>query len=243
LIAIPYSYLSPRDVVETNVLGTLNVLEAARAHDVRRILHTSTSEVYGTAQYTPIDERHPLQGQSPYAASKIGADQLTESFGRSFGVPVSVVRPFNTYGPRQSARAIIPTIVSQALVGDTLHLGSLAPKRDLVYVGDTVAGFCAIAESDAAIGRTINLGTGRETSIGDLVRTIGDVLGRDLVVIEDAQRLRPANSEVGRLLADTTLARELCGWQVAVSIEQGLSRVIEWMQGNLSRYRPETYAV
>jgi dTDP-glucose 4,6-dehydratase len=243
LIAIPYSYRSPRDVIDTNVMGTLNVLEAARAHGVSRILHTSTSEVYGTAQYVPIDERHPLQGQSPYSASKIGADQIAESFARSFGLPVSTVRPFNTYGPRQSARAIIPTIVSQALTGDTLRLGSLAPTRDLVYVGDTVAGFCAIAESEAAVGRTINLGTGQETSIGDLVAAIGRLLGRELLVNEDAQRIRPAQSEVDRLLADATLARELCGWQAAVSIEQGLARVIEWMRGNLARYRPESYAV
>lgn len=243
LIAIPYSYVSPRDVVDTNVLGTLNVLEAARAHDVSRVLHTSTSEVYGTAQYVPMDERHPLQGQSPYSASKIGADQIAESYVRSFGLRVSTVRPFNTYGPRQSARAIIPTIVSQALTGGALRLGSLAPTRDLLYVGDTAAGFCAVAETEAAIGRTINLGTGHETSVGDLVTTVGRLLGRELDVTEDAQRVRPTNSEVGRLLADATLARELCGWQATVSIEQGLGRVIEWMRGNLSRYRPESYAV
>lgn len=243
LIAIPYSYISPRDVVETNVLGTLNVLEAARAHNVSRVLHTSTSEVYGTAQYVPIDERHPLQGQSPYSASKIGADQLAESFARSFGLPVSIVRPFNTYGPRQSARAIIPTIISQALTGGTLRLGSLKPTRDLLYVGDTAAGFCAIAEHEAAIGKVMNLGTGIEVSVGDLVRTIGTLLGTELEVTEDTQRLRPVNSEVGRLLADATLAREVCGWQATVTLEQGLSHVIGWMRDHLARYRPEIYMV
>jgi dTDP-glucose 4,6-dehydratase len=243
LIAIPYSYVSPRDVVDTNVGGTLNVLEAARAHGVRRVLQTSTSEVYGTAQYVPIDEAHPLQGQSPYAASKIGADQIAESYYRSFDVPVSIVRPFNTYGPRQSARAIIPTIVSQALSGDAVRLGSLSPTRDLLYVEDTAAGFCAVAESEQTLGRTVNLGTGQATSIGDLVVTVGRLLGRPLHVVEDEQRVRPARSEVLRLLANASLARELCGWEPRVSLEEGLGRVIEWMRGNLARYRPEVYAV
>jgi NAD dependent epimerase/dehydratase len=243
LIAIPYSYVSPRDVVDTNVGGTLNVLEAARAHGVRRVLQTSTSEVYGTAQYVPIDERHPLQGQSPYAASKIGADQIAESFHRSFDVPVSIVRPFNTYGPRQSARAIIPTIVSQALTGDTLRLGSLTPTRDLLFVEDTAAGFCAVAESEAALGQTINLGTGQATSIGDLVEAVGRLLGRRLDVQTDEQRVRPARSEVMRLLADASLARRLTGWEPRVSLDEGLGRVVEWMRGNLARYRPEVYAV
>jgi dTDP-glucose 4,6-dehydratase len=243
LIAIPYSYVSPRDVVDTNVLGSVNVLEAARAHGVRRMLQTSTSEVYGTAQYVPIDEKHPLQGQSPYAASKIGSDQIAESYHRSFDLPVSIVRPFNTYGPRQSARAIIPTIISQALAGSTLRLGSLSPTRDLLYVTDTAAGFCAVAETDAAIGRTLNLGTGCAVSIGDLVAAIGRILGVELDVVEDSQRVRPARSEVHRLLADATQARDVCGWEARVSLEEGLRRVIEWMRDNRVRYRPEVYAV
>ena len=243
LIAIPYSYVSPRDVVDTNVGGTLNILEAARTNAVSRVIQTSTSEVYGTAQYVPIDEAHPLQGQSPYAASKIGADQLAESFHRSFDVPVAIVRPFNTYGPRQSARAIVPTIVSQALTGETLRLGSLTPTRDLLYVADTAEGFCAVAECDAAVGRTVNLGTGRAVSIGDLVATVGQVLGRRLDVVEDEQRIRPTRSEVQRLMANASLARQLCGWEARVSLEDGLRLVVEWLRENLARYRPEVYAV
>ena len=197
-IAIPYSYVNPRDFVEVNVLGTLNVAQAALRHGVQRVVHTSTSEVYGTAQTVPITEAHPLEPQSPYAASKVAADKLMDSFHRSFDLPVTVLRPFNTYGPRQSARAIIPTIVGQALEGSTLRLGSLHPRRDLTYVEDTAAGFVAAASSDAAIGRTIHLGTDRDVSVGELVELVGELLGRELVVQTDPTRVRPPNSEVQR---------------------------------------------
>jgi NAD dependent epimerase/dehydratase len=243
LIAIPYSYQSPRDVVETNVLGTLNALEAAREVGVSRVFHTSTSEVYGTARYIPINESHPLQGQSPYSASKIAADQIAESFFRSFDLPVTIVRPFNTYGPRQSARAVIPTIITQALTGGVVRLGSLTPTRDLNFVTDTVAGFLSIAETPRTIGETLNLGTGCETSVGDLVAMIGKIVGRELVVEQDHQRVRPSNSEVARLVADATKSRALCGWQPSVSLEEGLRRTVDWIGANLSRYRPGVYGV
>ncbi len=243
LIAIPYSYLSPRDVVETNVLGTLNVLEAAREAGVSRVFHTSTSEVYGTARYIPIDESHPLQGQSPYSASKIAADKIAESFYRSFNVPVTIVRPFNTYGPRQSARAVIPTIITQALTTGVVRLGSTTPTRDLNFVTDTVAGFLSLAETPQAVGETVNLGTGRETSVGDLVWMIGKIIGRDLAVQVDRQRVRPPKSEVERLVADASKGRALCGWQPAVLLEDGLRRTVDWVRANLSRYRPEVYGI
>src|SRR3954462_6262168 len=198
-IAIPYSYVTPRDFVEVNVLGTLNVAEAARRHGVTRVVHTSTSEVYGSAQTVPMTETHPLEPQSPYAASKLAADKLMESYHRSFDLPVCVLRPFNTYGPRQSARAIIPTIVAQALAGSTLRLGALHPRRDLTFVDDTVAGFLAAAVQDAAVGRTIQLGTNHDVSVGELVEKVGEILGRALSVEEDAARVRPAASEVERL--------------------------------------------
>jgi NAD dependent epimerase/dehydratase len=243
LIAIPYSYASPRDVVETNVLGTLNILTAAREAGVERVLQTSSSEVYGTARYVPIDELHPLQGQSPYAASKIGADQLAESFHRSYGLPVSIVRPFNTFGPRQSARAIIPTVISQALTGSVVRLGSTLPTRDFNFVTDTVSGFLRIADSAHTVGETLNLGTGRETTVPDLIAVIGKLLGRDLAVETDDQRLRPAKSEVYRLVADATKIRQLCDWEPAVSFEEGLRRTVDWTRANISRYRPGIYGV
>jgi dTDP-glucose 4,6-dehydratase len=243
MVSIPYSYVHPREVAETNVVGTLNVLAAARELGVERVVHTSTSEVYGTAQYVPIDERHPLVGQSPYSASKIAADQLAESFYRSYDLPVAVARPFNTYGPRQSARAVIPTIVSQAIAGERIYIGARHPTRDLSYVKDTVRGFVRVAECDAAVGQVINLGSGRETSVGDLVDLIVKLVGRRVEVTFDATRVRPDRSEVGRLLADNTRARELLGWAPEVALEDGLRRTIEWISEHASLYRPQEYAV
>jgi NAD dependent epimerase/dehydratase len=242
LIAIPYSYHNPYDVVQTNVLGTAHVLDACRAtSSVERLVLTSTSEVYGTAQTVPIDERHPLQGQSPYAATKIGADALGESYFRAFGLPVTILRPFNTFGPRQSARAIIPTIISQALARPKVRLGRLDPRRDLTYVRDTVAGFIAIADCDAALGRVVNIGRGEDISIGELVETIGRRLGRSIAVEADQERYRPAASEVERLLAGTALAQSLWGWKPSFSLEEGLDETIAWVRDHLDRFRVESY--
>jgi len=242
LIAIPYSYQNPLDVVQTNVLGTTHVLDACRdSTALDRVVLTSTSEVYGTAQYVPIDEKHPLRGQSPYAASKIGADALGESYHRAFGLPVAVLRPFNTFGPRQSARAIIPTIISQALSRPVVRLGSLDPRRDLTYVKDTAAGFVAIAVCDAAVGRVVNIGRGEDVSIGELVERIGARLGRTLRVETDSERVRPAASEVGRLLAGANLARELMGWQPSYSLDQALDETIAWVRDNLGMFRVDAY--
>jgi NAD dependent epimerase/dehydratase len=242
LIAIPYSYHNPYDVVQTNVLGTAHVLDACRAtSSVERLVLTSTSEVYGTAQTVPIDERHPLQGQSPYAATKIGADALGESYFRAFGLPVTILRPFNTFGPRQSARAIIPTIISQALARPKVRLGRLDPRRDLTYVKDTVAGFIAIADCDAALGRVVNIGRGEDISIGELVETIGRRLGRSIAVEADQERYRPAASEVERLLAGTALAQSLWGWKPSFSLEEGLDETIAWVRDHLDRFRVESY--
>lgn len=243
LIAIPYSYQAPASYIGTNVQGTLNVLQAARELGLERLVHTSTSEVYGTARYVPIDEDHPLQGQSPYSASKIGADKMTEAFYLSFGLPVVTVRPFNTFGPRQSARAVIPTIIAQCLGGQAVHLGSLHPTRDLSFVGDTVTGFVQSAEAPAAIGRTVNLGSGREISIGDLAHLIVRLTGRDVSIESDPQRVRPAGSEVERLLADNRLARSLLAWEPQTSLEDGLTITIRWMQKHLERYRPDVYTI
>ncbi len=243
LIAIPYSYENPYDVVQTNVLGTAHVLDACRrSGDLARLIVTSTSEVYGTAQRVPIDEGHPLRGQSPYAASKIGADALAESYHRSFGLPVAILRPFNTFGPRQSARAIIPTIISQALCRPSIRLGRLDPRRDLTYVKDTAAGFAAIARCDQAIGRAVNIGRGEDVSIGELVGMIGGLLGREIPVESEAARVRPAASEVERLLAGTALASELWGWKPTYSLEQGLSETIAWVADHLDRFRVDAYA-
>ncbi len=243
LIAIPYSYVHPRETIETNIIGTLNVLEAARAHGVRRVVHTSTSEVYGTARAVPITEDHPLQGQSPYSASKIGADKIVESFFLSFGVPTVTVRPFNTYGPRQSARAVIPTIIVQALTRPTVRLGDLRPTRDLNFVSDTVAGFLAAADRDEAIGRTINLANNDEISVGELAEKIIMLVGRDVRIETDESRLRPAASEVFRLHGDNRLARELLGWQPQVGLDEGLRRTIDWVAQHLDRYDPSRYQV
>ncbi len=243
LITIPYSYIHPREVIEVNVLGPTNVLMAARDYAVRRMVHTSTSEVYGTARYTPIDEAHPLQGQSPYSASKIGADKIVESFVRSFELPVATLRPFNTYGPRQSARAVIPTIITQALMLDEVRLGALTPQRDLSYVTDTVDGFMRMATHDAAIGQEVNIGADATISIGELAQKILGIIGRDLPIVSDEQRMRPAGSEVLRLWADNRKASQLIGWRPQVSLDAGLARTIEWIRGNLSRYRPGMYEV
>jgi len=241
LIAIPYSYLHPAEVVETNVIGTLNVLLAARDLGIAKVIHTSTSEVYGSALRVPIDESHPLQGQSPYSASKIGADKLAESFYCAYGLPVVTVRPFNTYGPRQSARAVIPTIISQALTRDELHLGSLETRRDFTYVTDTVAGFIRAAEAQGVEGQVFNLGTGSEVSVAELVQAIGRILGRELRVVQEVARLRPDKSEVLRLLSDNRKASEQLGWQPQVSLEQGLAQTVEWIRRNIQLYRPDDY--
>ena len=243
LIAIPYSYRSPLSYIKTNVEGTFNVLQAAREYNVSKVIHTSTSEVYGTAKRIPIEEDHPLQGQSPYSASKIGADKMVEAFHLSFGVRTVTIRPFNTFGPRQSARAVIPTIITQCLANQAVRLGSLTPTRDMNYVDNTVNGFIAAALVDAAIGRTINLGSGREISVGALAALIGRLMGCELKVEQDTQRLRPEKSEVERLLSDNTLARELLGWVPGVCLEDGLRRTIDWMRSNLDQYRPGVYTV
>lgn len=244
LIAIPYSYRNPHDFVQTNVVGTAHILDACRAEPgLRRVVLTSTSEVYGTAQYVPIDEAHPLRAQSPYAATKVGSDALGESYHRSFDLPVAILRPFNTFGPRQSARAIIPTIISQALTRPHLELGSLDPRRDLTFVEDTAAGFEAIGWCDAAIGQVVNIGRGSDVSIGDLVALIGKILGKELEVRTDPARVRPAASEVGRLLAGADKARTLMGWTPAHSLEEGLAKTIDWIRAHLGDYRVGTYAV
>jgi NAD dependent epimerase/dehydratase len=242
-IAIPYSYVNPRDFFEVNVLGTLNVAQAALRHGVQRVVQTSTSEVYGTAQTVPITEDHPLEPQSPYAASKVAADKLMDSYRRSFNLPVSVLRPFNTYGPRQSARAIIPTIITQALSGSTLRLGALHPRRDLVFVEDTAAGFVAAATSEAALGRTVHLGTDEDVSVAELVEIVGELLGRDLTVETDPARLRPAQSEVERLRASPALARALLGWEPRVDLRSGIARTIEWIERNVRQYRVDHYVI
>ncbi len=243
LIAIPYSYLHPREVVETNVLGTLNVLMAARDLGTRRVVHTSTSEVYGTAQYTPIDERHPLQGQSPYSASKISADKIAESFYRSFDLPVVTIRPFNTYGPRQSARAVIPTIISQALTRPEVHLGSLEPARDLTFVSDTVEGFLLGAQAEGVLGQEINLGNNETITVGDLCQKIFAILGKSPQIVVEERRKRPEKSEVMVLQASNQKAGQLLGWQPKVSLDEGLRITIEWIAEHLDLYRPDEYMI
>lgn len=242
LIAIPFSYVAPERYVATNIQGTLNVLEACRRHKVRRMVHTSTSEVYGTARYTPIDEEHPLQGQSPYSASKIGADKIAESFHRSFGLPVVVARPFNTYGPRQSARAVIPTVLVQALSGaKEIRLGDLRPVRDFNYVADTVAGFIALAQAPRAVGRVVNLGSGRGVTIAETVRLISRVLGRPIRVRAEKARLRPAKSEVFKLIASNRQAARLAGWRPRVGLEEGLRRTLAYVREHLDEYKADLY--
>jgi NAD dependent epimerase/dehydratase len=243
LIGIPYSYRAAQSYVRTNIEGTLNVLQAARDIATERVLCTSTSEVYGSAQYVPINEKHPLQGQSPYSASKIGADKIAESYYLSFDLPVSIVRPFNTYGPRQSTRAVIPTIITQALAGSEVHLGALSPTRDFNYVTDTVEGFLCAASEPHAIGKTINFGCGVEISIEGLAKLIGRILRKDLTLVSEEQRARPEKSEVDRLCADSALAHQLLGWQSHVSLEDGLRQTIAWMEDNFGNYRVKEYAV
>ena len=243
LIAIPYSYINPSEVVQTNIVGTLNVLLAARETKPEKIIHTSSSEVYGTALRVPIDEDHPLHGQSPYSASKIGADKLAEAFYLSYNLPIVTLRPFNTYGPRQSARAVIPTIISQALTSDRVQLGNLETRRDLTFVSDTVEGFIKVAETPSVEGQTFNLGTGSEISIGDLVSEIEIILGRKLDVVVDANRIRPEKSEVMRLLSDNSKAKRLLGWNPKYTLHQGLEKTIEWVEKNLNLFTPEKYQI
>ncbi len=242
LIAIPYSYIHPRETIETNILGALNVLMAAKENSIEKVVHTSTSEVYGTARYVPIDEDHPLQGQSPYSASKIGADKIAESFYRSFELPVAIIRPFNTYGPRQSARAVIPTIITQALTKEKIFLGSLHPRRDYTYVVDVVEGFVKVAESPKSVGEVINIGSNFEISIGDLVNKIISLSGKNVEIVADPARVRPQDSEVERLWCDNTKAKRLLGWEPKTSLDEGLKRTIEWISDNLHLYKPELYS-
>jgi len=245
LIGIPYSYHSPDSYVDTNIKGTLNVLQAARDEGVEKILVTSTSEVYGTAIYAPIDEKHPKQGQSPYSATKIGADHMAESFYRSFDMPVTIVRPFNTYGPRQSARAVIPTIITQLLDGkDEIKLGALSPKRDMVYVKDTAEAFCKIAECDKAIGEEINIATGEEVSIGDLANNIIELINPSATITTDEDRLRPDKSEVMRLMGDSTKLTELTGYKTDKVLSEGLKETIDWFRKRgLKGYKTDIYNV
>jgi NAD dependent epimerase/dehydratase len=246
LIAIPYSYVAPDSYVDVNVRGTLNICQAARDLGGIRVLHTSTSEVYGTARYVPIDEAHPLQAQSPYSASKIGADAMAISFYNAFQTPVTIVRPFNTYGPRQSARAVIPTIISQIAAGqEEIKLGDVTPTRDFNYVEDTCRGFAMLAESDAAIGQVVNIGSNSEISIGDTFELIRKIMGADTRLALDEQRIRPKDSEVFRLWCDNTKIRELVGFEPQYSIENGLRKTIEWFSdpNNLARYKPHIYNV
>jgi NAD dependent epimerase/dehydratase len=248
LIAIPYSYRSPDAYVETNVRGTLNVVQAARDLGLSKVIHTSTSEVYGTARFVPITEEHPLQGQSPYSATKIGADHIALSYHSAFGTPVAVIRPFNTYGPRQSARAVIPTIISQIASGSRqIRLGALSPTRDFSYVADTVEGFVRAMSSDAVVGCVTNLGSGFETSIGDIVHLIAKLMNADVEIVCEAERLRPKNSEVERLLASNALARKRMQWSPSLSgidgLRQGLAKTIEWFQepAKLAFYKANIY--
>lgn len=242
LIAIPFSYHSPDTYVDTNIKGTLNILQAARKQNLKRVLITSTSEVYGTAQYVPIDEKHPFQGQSPYSATKIAADRLAESFYRSFGLPVTIVRPFNTYGPRQSARAVIPTIITQLLSGRTeIKLGSLTPTRDFNYVKDTVNGFISIYESDKTIGEEINIATQKEISIGDMAKELIKQINPKAQIVCDEQRLRPEKSEVNRLLGCNEKIMRLTGWKPQYTFEEGLGKTIEFLKENLFKYKTDIY--
>jgi len=240
LISIPYSYVHPVEVVQSNVIGTLNVLQACRKHGCK-LVHTSTSEVYGSAQYVPIDEGHPLQGQSPYSASKIGADKLVESFYKSFDVQAVTVRPFNTYGPGQSARAVIPTIITQVLQRDEIHLGNLDAKRDFTYVTDSAMGFLKAAQTPGVAGETFNLGYGDEISIGELAHLIIDIIGRPVKIVVDQKRLRPEKSEVTRLLSDNTKARDRLDWQPQIGFREGLTRTIDWIRNHIDWYRVGEY--
>ena len=241
LIAIPYSYASPSSYIKTNVEGTLNILQTGLECGVEKIIHTSTSEVYGTAQYIPIDEKHPLQGQSPYSASKIGADMVAESFYRSFNLPVTTVRPFNTYGPRQSARAIIPTLILQMLKGTTIRVGSLHPIRDFTYVSDTVEGFIKAAETDGINGEVINIGSNQGISIGELTNTLAQIVGKEITIECEEERVRPAHSEVNRLLCNNHKAKELMKWQPTIKLTEGLAKTVNWLEKNQHAYKSNLY--
>ncbi len=244
LIGIPYSYIAPKEYIDTNVLGTLNVMQACLDEDVEKVVHTSTSETYGTAQYAPIDEKHPLVGQSPYSASKIGADKVAESHHLSFGLPVATLRPFNTFGPRQSARAVIPTITTQMLYGKkTISLGSLDPVRDFTYVKDTVRAFVKVAESKSTLGQVMNSGTGKGHSIGQVAEMIGKIVGSDAEIMVDPKRVRPEKSEVRKLLCDNRKIKELTGWEPQYSFEKGIEETVKYIKGNLSRYKSDIYNV
>ncbi len=241
LIAIPYSFVNPSDVVQTNIIGSMNVFNACIEQGVEKVIHTSTSEVYGTALYVPIDEKHPLQAQSPYSASKIGADKLAESFYLSYDLPVATIRPFNIYGPRQSARAVIPTIITQALCNGKVRLGSLHPTRDFTYVDDTVNGFINVAESPLSIGEVINVGSGKEISIGELARKIISLIGRDVEIVSETSRIRPEKSEVNRLLADNSKAKKILQWEPRFSLNEGLQKTINWILDNINKYKVDIY--
>ena len=243
LIGIPYSYEAPLSYIRSNIEGTVNVLEAVRKFDVGRLVHTSTSETYGTARYTPINEDHPLQAQSPYSATKISADKLAESYYRSFEVPVTTLRPFNTYGPRQSARAVIPTIISQLLTEDEVRLGELRPVRDFNYVEDTVRGFIAAATTPAAVGKVINVGHGKGIAIGDLVRILMKIMNVEKSIVADKERIRPKDSEVFELVCDNSRAKELMGWSPKVSLREGLGRCVEFVEANAHLYKSGRYEV
>ena len=244
LVGIPYSYEHPQEVIDTNILGTANVLLVAKElGTLERVVLTSTSEVYGSALYTPIDEKHPLQAQSPYSATKIASDALGLSFNRSFGMPITIVRPFNAYGPRQSARAVIPTIISQALTDGKLKLGAIDTIRDFTYVEDTARGFVEVGSSDAALGEVVNLGSGVETSIRDVIEQVAKIVGRDLEIIVEDRRVRPETSEVSRLHAESSKALQLAGWRAEVSLDEGLQRTTQWIEAHLDRYRTQDYAV
>ncbi|WP_459928317.1 SDR family NAD(P)-dependent oxidoreductase [Desulfosporosinus burensis] len=243
LVGIPYSYKNPREVVETNILGTFNVLTAARDHGVERIVHTSTSEVYGSALYVPIDESHPLQGQSPYSASKIGADKLAESFYASYDLPVVTVRPFNCYGPRQSARAVIPTLITQALACQEIRLGNTDTLRDFTFVTDTAEGFIKAAQSQEGFGKVINIGSGREISIGQLAQIIINAIQSTAKIVVDEARVRPSRSEVNRLLADNRLAKETIGWEPRVSLEEGIKKTVVWVAAHMNRFQIGKYQI
>ncbi len=243
LIGIPYSYQAPVSYVRTNIEGTMHVMQACLEERVRRVILTSTSEVYGTARYIPIDEQHPLQGQSPYSASKIAADQMALAFHCSFDLPVVIVRPFNTFGPRQSLRAVIPTIITQCLKGGKVKLGNVTPTRDMNYVDNIIDGYLSVATAARVEGHVINLGSGREIGIGDLAKMIANIAGRENAIETEPERIRPPRSEVERLLADSSKAQELLGWTPRVSLESGLKQTVQWMREHADHYRPDEYAV
>ena len=243
LIGIPYSYVNPRDVVDTNVGGTLNVLTAARDFKVEKIIHTSTSEVYGTAQHVPMDEAHPVNPQSPYAASKSAADLLALSFHRSYDLPLGVIRPFNIYGPRQSARAVIPSIITQALVKRAVSLGSISPTRDLTFVTDSASGFVAFAECEGTVGEVVNLGSGGEVSVSQLIEMVSACLNKKIKVVKEKKRIRPGKSEVERLFSDSRKAKALFGWNPKIDIERGVKKTIDWIEKNIDKYKQEIYNI